>query len=219
MTAERILLTGFEPFGGEAVNPSWRVAQALHGSRIGGGATVFAACLPTVFGAAAGRLRQALDESGATLVLALGQAAGRSEMSLERVAINLDDARIADNAGSQPIDSPVVPGAPAAYFTTLPIKAMVLAMREAGCPAGVSYSAGTFVCNHVFFALMHELARRPGVRGGFMHVPLLPQQAARQGGAAPPSLALAEMVAGVRVALATALDTAHDLRHSEGVTA
>ena len=211
-----ILLTGFEPFDGEAVNPSWQVAQALHGEQIGG-AHVQSLQLPCVFGAARVALAAALEELGPALVLALGQAGGRSDFSIERVAINVDDARIADNAGAQPVDEPVVAGAPAAYFATLPIKAMVAALHNAGLPASVSQSAGTFVCNHVFFALLHELAARPTVRAGFMHLPLLPEQAARRVGA--PSLPLTTLVAGTRIALAAARATGTDLKLSGGAIA
>jgi pyroglutamyl-peptidase len=132
-------------------------------------------------------------------VLALGQAAGRLDFSIERVAINVDDARIADNASAQPIDTPIEPDGPAAYFATWPIKAMVAGLREAGLPASVSNTAGTFVCNHVFYALMHALRAHAAVRGGFMHLPLLPEQAARLAG--QPSMPLALMVTGVRIAL------------------
>ena len=198
----KILLTGFEAFGGEAVNPSWLVAQALHGQRIGAG-VVHAQGLPCVFGSALEVLHRALAVQRPVLVLALGQAAGRADFALERVAINLDDAGIVDNAGAQPVDEPVVRGAPAAYFSTLPMKAMVQALRQAGLPASVSPSAGTYVCNHVFFGLMHALRRRRGCRGGFMHLPLLPEQAARQSG--QPSLPLATQVQGVHIALAAAL--------------
>jgi pyroglutamyl-peptidase len=211
-----ILLTGFEAFGGEAINPSWQVAQALHGQVVGT-ARVVAVCLPCVFGEALAALDAALAEHQPTLVLALGQATGRCEFSIERVAINVDDARIADNRGAQPIDEPVVAGAPAAYFSSLPIKAMVAGLRAAGLPASVSQSAGTFVCNHVFYGLMHALRRRHTVRGGFMHLPLLPEQAALQPGPpAMPSLPLATLVEGTRLALATALATRHDLHVSGG---
>ena len=210
-----ILVTGFEPFGGESVNSSWQVAEALHGRRIGG-APVVAVLLPCAFGAALTRLHAALAEHRPQLVLALGQAGGRSELSLERVAINLDDARIADNAGQQPIDEAVVSGAPAAYFSTLPIKAIVAALREAGVPAAVSPSAGSYVCNHVFFGLQHALAGS-GVRSGFMHLPLLPEQAARASG--QPSLGLATMVEGVALALAVALRATSDLRQTGGTLA
>ena len=208
-----ILVTGFEPFGGEAINPSAQVAQALHGRRIGAAAVV-AVVLPCAFDGAVATLRAALATHRPQLVLALGQAGGRCDLSLERVAINLDDARIADNCGAQPIDEPVVAGGPAAYFTTLPVKAMAAALRQAGYPASVSHSAGTFVCNHVFYALQHSLAGEHDVRSGFMHLPYLPEQAARHAGA--PSLALATMIDGVAAALAAALVTRHDARVSEG---
>lgn len=210
-----LLLTGFEPFDGEPVNASWQVAQAVHGRRIGG-ARVVAVRLPCAFGAALTHLHAALAKHQPQLVLALGQAGGRSELSLERVAINLDDARIADNAGQQPIDEAVVPGAAAAYFSTLPIKAIVAALRAAGVPAAVSASAGSYVCNHVFFGLQHALAGSR-VRSGFMHLPLLPEQAARAPG--QPSLALATMVEGVSLALAVALRETVDLRQTGGTLA
>ena len=200
-----LLLTGFEPFGGELINPSWILAQAMDGRQIGD-VTVVARCLPCEFGASLTALHKALAEIRPCLVLALGQAGGRAELSLERVAINVDDARIADNAGATPIDVPVVVGAPAAYFTTLPIKAMVAGLRAAGCPAAVSQSAGTYVCNHVFFGLQHAL-HQSGVQGGFMHVPWLPEQAARQP-QGQPSMALATMLHGLGLALEVAL--AHD---------
>ena len=206
-----ILVTGFEPFGGERINPSAEVARAWHGRAIDG-APVIGTVLPCVFGAAIGALRAAIDTHRPQIVLALGQAAGRDGFTLERVAINLDDARIADNAGAQPIDAPVVTRGPAAHFTTLPIKAMVAALREAGLAASVSYSAGTFVCNHVFYGLQHTVKRRRNVRSGFMHLPCLPEQAAK----GTPSLALATMVEGIGIALATALAVREDLAVSAG---
>lgn len=210
----RILLTGFEPFGGETVNPSWLAARALHGRRIAG-ARVHAVQLPCVFGDALAALDAALTTVDPVLVLALGQAAGRAELSLERVAINLDDARIADNAGRQPIDEPIVRHGPAAYFSTLPIKAMADAITTAGIPAGISQTAGSFVCNHVFYGLQRRLARS-GVRSGFMHVPLLPEQAA----AGQPALALDDMVRGIAIALAVARQHGPgDLRRAGGTVA
>jgi pyroglutamyl-peptidase len=207
-----ILVTGFEPFGGEAVNPSALVAQALHGRTIDG-VPVVGTVLPCVFGAALDVLNAALAHHRPQLVLSLGQAAGRSAFSLERVAINVDDARIPDNAGAQPIDTPVVPEGPTAHFTTLPVKAMVAALRDAGHPAELSNSAGTFVCNHVFYGLQHALRRRRSARSGFMHLPLLPEQAR----AAQPSLPLAVMIDGTALALATALRLrGSDLHTSEG---
>ncbi|UXH80286.1 pyroglutamyl-peptidase I [Roseateles amylovorans] len=194
---KNILLTGFEPFGGETVNPSWELAQALHGEVIAE-SHVVAVQLPCVFGEALRRLDEALRLVGPSLVLAVGQAGGRCDLSLERVAINVDDARIPDNAGAQPVDEPIAADGPAAYFSTLPIKAMVAGLRDAGYPASVSQTAGTFVCNHVFYGLQHRL-RGTGIRSGFMHIPYLPAQAARHPGA--PSLPLPTLVAATRLAL------------------
>lgn len=203
-----ILLTGFDPFGGEALNPSWLAVSALDGEVIAGHRVV-AVQLPTAFARAAKALRAALRRHRPALVLCVGQAGGRASLSLERVAINVIDARIADNDGAQPVDAPCVKGAPAGYFTTLPVKAMLRALRDAGIPAEVSNTAGTYVCNHVFFVLMHALASQPGtVRGGFMHIPYLPAQAARHPGA--PALDLATVVEGLRVALAVAVRTRRD---------
>lgn len=196
----RILVTGFEPFGGQRVNPSWEVARALHGTFIHG-AAVTAVQLPCVFAKASQALNVALQALQPHIVLALGQAEGRSDLSVERVAINVMDARIADNAGDQPIDEPVVAGAAAAYFSTLPIKALVVGLKAAGFPASVSQTAGTYVCNQVFYALQHALAGR-GALSGFMHLPLLPEQAASWPGPALPSMALAVQQAGVSQALA-----------------
>jgi pyroglutamyl-peptidase len=212
MTKKRILLTGFEPFGGEAVNPSADVAHALHGSIVAGHEVV-AIELPCEFERSLVVLDDAIKTHNPPLVLALGQAATRNEICVERVAINLDDARIPDNAGAEPIDAPVVWGGPAAYFATLPVKAMVAALREAGVPASISYSAGTYVCNHVFYWLQHRLTGTE-VRSGFVHLPLLPSQAARRPG--QPSMGLQLMIDGVRLALQTALTVRSDLRTSGG---
>ena len=197
-----ILLTGFEPFGGEAINPSWEVARSLHGQVIAG-ATVQARCLPTTFGGAPRALAEAIAVVRPELVIALGLASGRSEISIERVAVNLIDARIADNAGQRPQDAPVRADAPPAYFSTLPVKAMRNAQRAAGHPAGLSLSAGAFVCNQVFFELQHQLAGR-GVKSGFIHVPALPEQAARVQPSVP-SMGLAAQIDAIKLAIAIAL--------------
>lgn len=206
-----VLVTGFDAFGGDAINPSWLIAQALHRRQIGGHRVV-AAQLPTVFGASLERLHALLARHRPALVVCLGLAGSRAALSLERVAINVDDARIADNAGAQPIDVPVVAGAPAAYFSTLPIKAMQAELNWAGIPAEISQTAGTFVCNHVFYGLMHRLAtvrELRHTRGGFIHVPMLPAQGM-------PSLPLAQMVDGLRIAIRTALAVHEDLRLAGG---
>jgi len=210
-----ILITGFEPFDGESVNPSARLVLQLQGEVIAPGARVEAVVLPCVFDEALAALEMHLDRLRPRLVLCCGQAGGRSALSFERVAINLDDARIPDNAGAQPIDRPVHAAGPAAYFTSLPVKAMTQALRSAGLPAEVSYSAGTFVCNHVFYGLMHLAQQRPWLRqAGFMHVPYLPEQAAHHPHAA--SMGLDTMSTGLRLALQRALQTAEDLHVSEG---
>ena len=201
-----ILLTGFEPFDGDIVNPSLEVAKALHGERIDE-AQIVSAPLPCVFGAARRAMDDLLKQHRPALVLAMGLAGGRSAIGLERVAINVDDARIADNANQQPVDLPVIQGGPVAYFSTLPIKAMVAAMRAAGYPVEVSNSAGTFVCNHLFFSLQHSL-RKSKTRSGFMHLPYLPVQASTLAG--QPSMSLQTMVEATRVAIETAWRTRVD---------
>ncbi|MDE1962189.1 MAG: pyroglutamyl-peptidase I [Xanthomonadaceae bacterium] len=209
----KALVTGFDPFGGEPVNPSQQIAQALDGQLIAGHRIV-GAILPTEFGASLPALEKLLRKHRPTLVLALGQAGGREGISLERVALNLIDARIPDNAGLQPVDMAVVENAPNAYFSTLPIKAMLAALCAAGIPAALSQTAGTFVCNQVFFGLMRLLARRRGTRGGFVHVPYLPEQAARHAGA--PGMPLETMIAAVRLCLETALTTTADEHYAAG---
>ena len=211
--SHKILLTGFDAFGGAALNPSWLAARALHGRRILGH-TVVAAQLPTVFGASLHELNTLLKKHQPALVVCVGQAGGRKAMSLERVAINVNDAPIADNAGGQPVDTPVKPGAPAAYFTSLPIKAMLAALQADGVAAEVSQTAGTFVCNHVFYGLMHTLATQRGLtqtRGGFVHVPWLPEQGT-------PSMPLEDMVRGLRLALRCALQVEMDTALGAGAT-
>jgi pyroglutamyl-peptidase len=206
-----VLLTGFEAFGGSDINPSWQAVQALDREVIGGH-RVIAAQLPTVFDCCLDVLGQLLEVHRPALVLCTGQAGGRAALSLERVAINVDDARIADNGGAQPVDMPVIAAGPAAYFSSLPIKAMRAAVEAAGIRAEVSQTAGTFVCNHVFYGLMHELAIRPehaGVRGGFMHVPWLPEQGR-------PSMAIQDIAQGLRIAIECALATQTDLRLQAG---
>ncbi len=207
----RILLTGFDAFGGDTVNPSWQAVQALHGRRIARHRVV-AAQLPTVFEASLAELGRLLRLHRPALVLCVGQAGGRAALSLERVAINVNDARIADNAAAQPVDTPVVAGGPAAYFSTLPIKAMLQALQKEGLAAEVSQTAGTFVCNHVFYGLMHMLATQRGfkrTRGGFVHVPFLPGQG-------QPHMALEDVVRGLRVAVRAAITTQRDITQGAG---
>jgi pyroglutamyl-peptidase len=217
MTMKTVLLTGFDPFDGAAINPSWEAVRRLDGWT-GEGFRVEVRELPCVFGDAAEALRGVVDALRPDLVIAVGQAGGRPEISIERIAINVDDARIPDNAGRQPVDLPIVAGGPAAYFTTLPIKAMAAAIRARGIKAGVSQTAGTFVCNHVFYALMHHLRERgQAVKAGFIHVPFLPEQAAAWP-TPTPDMALEDIVSALRVAVEVALATDADVAEAGGAT-
>lgn len=172
-----ILFTGFEPFAGDTFNPSWALAQRTTAILESSGISARAALLPCVFETAPGALRDLLEQDSPQLVISLGLAAGRMALSLEKVAINHIDARIPDNAGAQPIDLPVVADGPSAYFSTLPLKRAILEIRaqDSAVPVEVSLSAGSFVCNQVFYALMHALAGQEDIRGGFIHVPALEQ--------------------------------------------
>ena len=200
---QNVLLTGFEPFDKAAVNPSWEAVRQLDGVPLSEGVTMVARCLPCAFASAAETLLQLINELQPAMVIATGLGPGRSDISIERVAINVNDARIPDNLGAQPIDTAVVEGGPAAYFSTLPIKGMVKAVREAGIAASVSQTAGTFVCNQVFYRLQHALVGT-GVRSGFIHVPGLP-------GSSEPSMVLSTTVEGLRVAALAAWQTQADV--------
>lgn len=210
-----VLLTGFEPFNGAAINPSWEAVRALDGWS-GPGFAVVARQLPCVFGTALDVLRESIAGVKPDIVIAVGQAGGRSEISLERVAINVDDASIRDNAGNQPVDTPVAADGPAAYFTTLPVKAIVKALRLRGFPSGVSQTAGTFVCNHVFYGLMHHAVGQP-LKAGLIHVPFLPEQAADRP-ERPPSMALRDIVDALRIAVEVAVVTETDTQEAGGAT-
>ncbi|GAA2336892.1 pyroglutamyl-peptidase I [Streptomyces violaceusniger] len=211
----RVLLTGFEPFAGSVVNPSWQ-AVSLVAADPPPGTEVTAVQLACVFGTALEELAAAVAEADPDLVLCVGQAGGRPGVTVERVAINVDDARIPDNAGRRPIDEPVVEGGPAAYFASLPVKACVAAVREAGIPAAVSQTAGTFVCNHVFYGLAHLIAtERPALRGGFVHLPYAPEQVVD---GSEPALPAAMAADALRAIIAAAVSTRTDLRVAEGAT-
>ena len=211
---KNILLTGFEPFGGESVNPSEEIAREINDATIARHKVV-GALLPCVYGAALKELKHQIKLHTPEIVICLGQAGGRTGITPERVAINLDDARIPDNAGQQPIDRPIVKGGPVAYWSTLPIKAIVQELRKREIPAEISQTAGTFVCNHVFYGLMHELAlHHPGVRGGFIHVPFLPEQS-KEG---QPSLPFELMTASIRLTIETAATYRRDIKATGGAT-
>ena len=216
-----VLLTGFEPFNGATINPAWEAVRALEGWQ-GDGFQVEVRQLPCVFGDAIEDLTALIDELHPDVVIAVGQAGGRPDISVERVAINVDDASILDNGGQQPVDTAIAADGPAAYFSTLPIKAIVHALRERGLVAGVSQTAGTFVCNHVFYGLMHHAATQSQpqsqpMKAGFIHVPFLPEQVAARLDA-PPSMALEDIIAGVKLAVEVTLGVDTDLREAGGAT-
>lgn len=210
-----VLVTGFEPFGGEAVNPSWEVVKQLEGLIVENHRVVTRQ-LPCVFGESLTVLNAAVDELAPAIILAVGQAGGRVDITVERVAINVDDARIPDNRGQQPVDVPVVADGPAAWFSSLPIKAMVAALKEAGVPASVSQTAGTFVCNHVMYGLLHKISCQASVKGGFIHIPYLPEQAAAHPGAA--SMAAQTVRRGLEIAIAVAIRQQADIKMTGGTT-
>ncbi len=212
-----VLLTGFEPFNGATINPAWEAVRALEGWQ-GDGFQVEVRQLPCVFGDANEDLAALIDELHPDVVIAVGQAGGRPDISVERVAINVDDAAILDNGGQQPVDAAIAQGGPSAYFSTLPIKAIVRALRERSVLASVSQTAGTFVCNHVFYGLMHHAAAQPQpIKAGFIHVPFLPEQAAARADA-PPSMALEDIIAGIKLAVEVTLSVDADVKEMGGAT-
>jgi pyroglutamyl-peptidase len=211
---KKVLVTGFEPFGGEVVNPALEAIHKLKDISIEDVCLVVRE-IPTVFHTSIEVLRQTIESEQPDVVICVGQAGGRSDITVERIAINIDDARIPDNAGNQPIDQPIIADGPAAYWSTLPIKAIVHNMRTAGIPASVSQTAGTFVCNHLFYGLSHMIAStRSNVRGGFIHIPFLPEQAVKHPG--QPSMSLDTIVQGLKIAIETSVTYQKDLVQAEG---
>ena len=170
---KKLLITGFDPFGGEKINPSWEAVKLLP-EKIGA-YRIYKMEIPTVFSVAARQVLEQARKLQPDVILSVGQAGGRSAVTPERVAINLRDASICDNAGDKPQEQPIVEGGPAAYFSTVPCKKMVEAMKQAGFPAAVSNSAGTFVCNDVLYSVLHHF-NGTDLRAGFIHVPFLPSQ-------------------------------------------
>ena len=196
----KLLLTAFDPFGGDAINPALEAVK-LVADKIGR-FDIVKLEVPTVFRKSIDKVAKAIEEEKPDVVLCIGQAGGRFEITPERVAINVDDARIKDNEGNQPIDIKIFEDGENAYFTTLPIKAMVEAIREANLPAAVSNTAGTFVCNHLMYGVLYTLAKKyPHIKGGFTHVPFIPAQVARRTPVAP-YMALEDIKRGLEAAIA-----------------
>ena len=210
----KVLLTAFEPFGGETINPALEAIKLVPETI--GDIQVIKRTVPTVFGKSIAVVVAAMETERPDAVLCIGQAGGRSGLTLERVAINLDDARIPDNEGNQPIDRTIFPDGAPAYFATLPIKAMVQAIRSAGIPSSVSNTAGTFVCNHLMYGVLYTLDQQyPGVRGGFMHVPFVPSQTVERNTAAP-SMNLQDIATGIEAALRAIAEHDDDISAAEG---
>ena len=191
MQNRTILVTGFDPFGGESTNASWEAVKRLP-EKIGN-LQIHKLEIPTVFGEAAEKVLRTAELLRPQVILCVGQAAGRGSVTPERIGINIRDARIPDNRGYMPADVPVVPGAPAAYFATVPVKDMVSAIQQKNIPASVSNSAGTFVCNDLFYTLLHHFDGT-STQVGFVHIPLLPEQGS-------PALPLEDAIAALTAAI------------------
>ncbi|PFW45664.1 pyroglutamyl-peptidase I [Bacillus thuringiensis] len=211
-----VLLTGFDPFGGESINPAWEVAKSLHEKTIGE-YKIISKQVPTVFQKSISVLKEYIEELNPEMIICIGQAGGRPDITIERIAINIDDARIADNEGNQPVDVPVVEEGAIAYWSTLPMKAIVKRLQEEGIPASVSQTAGTFVCNHLFYGLMHELEKHDKkIKGGFIHIPFLPEQASNYPG--QPSMSLSTINKGIELAIEVTMTVEVDIVEVGGAT-
>ncbi|MBD1557603.1 pyroglutamyl-peptidase I [Vibrio sp. S9_S30] len=208
---ETVLITGFEPFGGAAINPALEAVKQLEGRALKGGRIVTCA-VPVVRYESVDVVKKAIQTHNPDIVITVGQAAGRDAITPERVAINLDDFRIPDNGGLQPIDEPVVAGGPDAYFSTLPIKAICQTLSEHDIPATVSNTAGTYVCNHLFYGVQHFLAKS-NTRHGFVHIPLLPEQAEELN---MPGMPLNTIIEGLVLMAQVCIDHRQDMKVSEG---
>ena len=213
----KILVTGFDPFGGEKINPALETIKRLPDTILG--AQIIKLEIPTVVGKSLAKIKEAVEKENPDVVLSIGQAGGRSEITVERVGINIDDCRIPDNEGNQPIDEPVVKGGPAAYFVTVPIKAIVENIKAHNIPASISNTAGTFICNHVCYGVAHLAAARTAagkpMKSGFIHIPFLPEQVIGKP-ALTPSMSLETIVSGITHALEAIVKHDSDIKVSGG---
>lgn len=210
----KILVTGFDPFGKERINPAIEAVKRLPDTIAG--AEISKLEIPTVAHKSLRVIEEALEREEVDMVLSIGQAGGRCELTIERIGINVDDYRIADNEGNQPIDEAIFADGPDAYFVNLPIKAMVEAVRKSGIPASVSNTAGTFVCNHVTYGVRHMLEQRgKGQKSGFIHIPYLPSQTVDKPATA--SMALEDIIKGLSAAIEAMVQYERDQKISGGV--
>ena len=205
----KILVTGFDPFGGEKINPALEAVKLLPNEILG--SEIIKLEIPTVFRKSYDVLKEAVIENKPDVVISVGQASGRFGITPERVAINIDDARIADNEGNQPIDERIFEDGKEAYFSNLPIKAMVAEIKENGLPASVSNTAGTFVCNHIMYSIMYMIDKEfTNVKGGFIHVPCIPAQVVDKVGV--PSMSVEDISKGLEYALRAVIKNDKDIK-------
>ena len=209
---KKLLLTAFTPFDGERINPALEAVKLVK-DKIGN-LEIVKLEVPTVFGKSIETVREAIEREKPDFVLSIGQAGGRAEITPERVAINLDDARIPDNEGNQLIDEPIFPDGENAYFSTLPVKAMVEAIRKEGLPSSLSNSAGTYVCNHLMYGVLYYLDKRPSMKAGFIHVPYIPEQVKDK--KEMPALPLSDIVRGLEAAIRAVEEHESDLKKAFG---
>ena len=210
---KKVLITGFDPFGGESINPAIEAVKLLPDEI--DGAKIVKLEIPTVFNKSISKLEEALEQEKPDIAICVGQAGGRYDITVERVAINVDDARIADNEGNQPIDNAIFEDGENGYFSNLPIKAMVKKIRDNNVPASVSNSAGTFVCNHIMYGLLYHINKNyNNVKGGFIHIPFLPEQVVDKRNT--PSMSLEDIVKGLTCAIKGALENDSDIKEIGG---
>ncbi|MBQ5868365.1 MAG: pyroglutamyl-peptidase I [Lachnospiraceae bacterium] len=211
----KVLVTGFDPFGGESINPAWEAVKVIKDEIAG--AEVVKMQIPTVVGKSIAKIHDKMVEINPDIVIAVGQAGGRFGVTPERVAINVTDARIPDNEGNQPIDEPIFADGDAAYFSNLPVKAMVQEIKNAGYPTSLSNTAGTYICNHVMYGILYYIQKEfPNVRGGFIHVPFAASQVVNKPNT--PSMAIADITAAIEAAIKAAVEHQADIKAIGGET-
>ena len=205
----KVLITGFDPFGGESINPAWEAVKLLPDEIAG--AQIVKLQIPTVVNKSIQKIYDSICAEKPDIVLSIGQAGGRFAVTPERGAINITDARIPDNEGNQPIDVPIFEDGDAAYFSNLPVKAMVQAIKDAGYPSVLSNTAGTYICNHVMYGILYYIKKEfPNIRGGFIHVPYAASQVVNK--PATPSMSLADIAASIEAAVKAAVENQTDIK-------
>lgn len=211
----KVLVTGFDPFGGESINPAWEAVKVIRDEIAG--AEIIKMQIPTVVGKSISMIHDKMLEIHPDIVIAVGQAGGRFGITPERVAINVTDARIPDNEGNQPIDEPIFSDGDTAYFSNLPVKSMVQAIKDAGFPSTLSNTAGTYICNHVMYGILYYIQKEfPHARGGFIHVPYAVSQVIDKPNTA--SMAITDITAALEAAIKAAVENTTDIRAVGGET-